>query len=149
MSWTDTTSANLPRDKRSALLRGLCGRCPNCGRGSIFRAFLKVADECSRCGEALHHQRADDAPAYFVILIVGHLVVPLALATEVAIGPPYWVHALLWAPLTIVLALPMLSAFKGAIVAWQWANYMHGFDPNTPTEQVLAAPALHSSDPAR
>jgi len=45
----------------------------------MFRAFLKVADHCAACSEALHHHRADDAPAYFVILIVGHVVVPLAL----------------------------------------------------------------------
>ena len=45
----------------------------------MFRAFLKVADHCPACGEALHHHRADDAPAYFVILIVGHIVVPLVL----------------------------------------------------------------------
>jgi uncharacterized protein (DUF983 family) len=149
MSWTDTTHDNPLRDKRSAMLRGFCGRCPNCGRGNIFRAFLKVADECGHCGEALHHQRADDAPAYFVILIVGHLVVPLALATEVALSPPYWVHALLWGPLTVTLALAMLPAVKGAIVAWQWANYMHGFDPNDMEARALAAPALRSSEPVR
>ena len=69
--------SSLPaRDAWSAMLRGLRGRCPNCGEGRMFRAFLKVADHCPACGEALHHQRADDAPAYFVIMIVGHIVVP-------------------------------------------------------------------------
>jgi uncharacterized protein (DUF983 family) len=97
----------------------------------MFRAFLKVADQCPVCGEALHHHRADDAPAYFVILIVGHVVVPLALVVEVAYAPPYWLHAALWLPLTIGLAVGLLQPIKGAIVGWQWANYMHGFDPNT------------------
>jgi uncharacterized protein (DUF983 family) len=113
-----------------SIRRGLHGHCPNCGRGHLFRAFLKVADRCGTCGEALHHQRADDAPAYFVILIVGHIVVPLALVAEVAYAPPYWVHAVLWLPLTIGLAVGLLQPIKGAIVGWQWANYMHGFDPN-------------------
>ena len=67
-----------------SMRRGFFGRCPNCGKGKIFRAFLKVADRCPACDEALHHHRADDAPAYFVILIVGHVVVPLALVVEVA-----------------------------------------------------------------
>lgn len=94
----------------------------------MFRAFLKVADRCPACGEDLSHQQADDAPAYFVILIVGHIVVPLALSVEVAYAPPYWLHVALWTPLTLGLALGLLQPIKGAIVAWQWANRMHGFD---------------------
>jgi uncharacterized protein (DUF983 family) len=147
MTWTDTTHDNPPRDKRLAMLRGFCGHCPNCGRGSIFRAFLKVADECPNCGEELHHQRADDAPAYFVILIVGHLIVPMALSLEVALSPPYWVHAVLWGPLTVGLGLALLPAVKGAIIAWQWANYMHGFDPNDAGDE-LGVPAK-AAGPAR
>ena len=108
--------------------RGLRGRCPACGRGHLFRAFLKVADRCDVCGEDFHHHRADDAPAYFVILIVGHVVVPVALAVEVAYAPPYWVHFALWAPLTIGMSLGLLQPVKGAIVAWQWATRMHGFE---------------------
>jgi uncharacterized protein (DUF983 family) len=113
-----------------SIRRGLRGRCPNCDRGNLFRAFLKVADRCGVCGEAFHHHRADDAPAYFVILIVGHVVVPLALVVEVVYAPPYWLHAVLWLPLTIGLAVGLLQPVKGAIVGWQWANYMHGFDPH-------------------
>ena len=79
----------------------------------MFRAFLKVADHCPACGEALHHQRADDAPAYFVILIVGHIVVPIVLAVEIAFAPSYWVHAALWLPLTIGLSLCSSAADQG------------------------------------
>jgi uncharacterized protein (DUF983 family) len=122
--------ALLPeRRKWQAIRRGFLGRCPRCGQGKMFRAFLKVADRCPVCGEALHHHRADDAPAYFVILVVGHVVVPLALVVEVIYAPPYWLHAVLWLPLTIGLAIGLLQPVKGAIVGWQWANYMHGFDP--------------------
>ncbi len=90
----------------------------------------------------MHHQRADDAPAYFVILIVGHIVVPLALVVEVAYAPPYWLHAVLWLPLTLGLAIGLLQPVKGAIVGWQWANYMHGFDP-----RAAAAEAAAGADP--
>ncbi|HVY58213.1 MAG TPA: DUF983 domain-containing protein [Xanthobacteraceae bacterium] len=123
-----TSLTDLPlRDGMQALSRGFRGRCPNCGEGRIFRAFLKVADRCDVCGEELHHHRADDAPAYFVILITGHIVVPLSLSVETAFAPPYWLHALMWLPLTLGLALGLLQPIKGAIVAWQWAHYMHGF----------------------
>lgn len=112
----------------TAMWRGFRGRCPSCGQGRLFRALLKVADACPACGEELHHHQADDAPAYFVIVIVGHVVVPLALSVEVSYTPPYWVHFALWAPLTIGLALGLLQPVKGAIVGWQWAARMHGFD---------------------
>jgi uncharacterized protein (DUF983 family) len=134
--WSDLSEAPpLPRRQAwPAMRRGLFGRCPACGRGALFRAFLKVAERCPACGEELHHQRADDAPAYFVILIVGHIVVPLALLSEIAYSPPYWVHAALWLPLTLILALGLLQPVKGAIIGWQWAHYMHGFDPRAEPE---------------
>jgi len=150
MSWEDSTpdpsqiapseSAQPRRPMWLSMRRGFFGRCPNCGIGRMFRAFLKVADRCPACGEALHHHRADDAPAYFVILIVGHVVVPLALVVEVAYAPPYWLHAVLWLPLTIALAIGLLQPIKGAIVGWQWANYMHGFDPNAEADAETADP---------
>jgi uncharacterized protein (DUF983 family) len=125
-----TEHSKLPaRDAWTAVLRGLRGRCPHCGEGRLFRAFLKVVDECPVCVEPFHHHQADDAPAYFVILIVGHLVVPLALAVEIEYTLPYWLHAVLWVPVTLGLALALLQPIKGAIVALQWAYRMHGFNP--------------------
>jgi uncharacterized protein (DUF983 family) len=127
-----------PRPIWRSLRRGMLSRCPACGLGPLFRAFLKVADRCTACEEELHHHQADDAPAYFVILIVGHIIVPLALIVEVAYSPPYWLHAALWLPLTAGLAIGLLAPIKGAIVGWQWANYMHGFDPNADAHANVA-----------
>lgn len=117
-----------------AMLRGFHGRCPSCGKGRLYRAFLKLHDQCPHCGEALHHHRADDAPPYFVILIVGHLVVPLILSLEMAAMPPLWVHLSIWLPLTLVLCLVLLPRVKGALVGLQWALRMHGF--GGPLEEV-------------
>jgi len=110
------------------LWAGLRGRCPSCGKGHMFRAFLKVADTCEVCGEELFHQRADDFPAYLVIVIVGHLVVPQIVAVEMAYQPAYWVHAVLWLPLTLALALLLIQPVKGAVIALQWRVGMHGFE---------------------
>jgi uncharacterized protein (DUF983 family) len=145
MSWHEQTPQVAPdhdapdkalraRPRWTSLRRGFLGRCPNCNRRKMFRAFLKVVDHCPACGEVLHHHRADDAPAYFVILIVSHIVVPAALVVEVMFAPPYWLHAAIWLPLTIGLAIGLLQPIKGAIVGWQWANYMHGFDPHAEAE---------------
>ncbi|MBO0741435.1 MAG: DUF983 domain-containing protein, partial [Hyphomicrobiaceae bacterium] len=119
-------------------------RCPNCGRGRMFRAFLKVADRCAVCDEALHHHRADDAPAYFTMLIVGHFIVGGALALERGLSPPMWVQLAIWLPLTLVGCLFLLPRVKGALVALQWALYMHGFDPTR-----VRDPSLDPGAPAR
>lgn len=94
----------------------------------MFKSFLKVADSCEVCGEEFHHHRADDFPAYIVIIIVGHLIVPMVLALETHVAPPYWVHFALWIPLTLVMCLALLQPTKGSIVALQWHVGMHGFE---------------------
>ncbi|MGE0338984.1 MAG: DUF983 domain-containing protein [Xanthobacteraceae bacterium] len=118
------------RDLGQAVKRGILGRCPNCGQGRLFGKFLKVVDECSVCHEKFKHHRADDAPAYVVILIVGHIIVPLALLVEKLYQPPHWLAFSIWLPLTLLMSLVLLQPVKGMIVAWQWAQRMHGFDPN-------------------
>lgn len=109
------------------LLRGMRGRCPACGEGKLFRAFVKVADRCSACGEDFHHHRADDFPAYLTIFLVGHLIIPIAMYVEIAFQPSYWLHAAIWAPLVIGLSIGLLQPIKGTIVALQWHMGMHGF----------------------
>jgi uncharacterized protein (DUF983 family) len=111
-----------------AMQRGFFGRCPHCGKGRMFRAFLKVADNCPACGEELHHHRADDFPAYIVIVIVGHILVPLVLMVETHIAPPYWVGMTLWPACVVALSLALIQPVKGAIVGMQWALGMHGFE---------------------
>ena len=114
----------------SAMRRGGALHCPNCGKGSLFERYLKVRHSCQTCQEALHHHRADDAPPYFTIFIVGHLIVGGVLSVEQAFHPEPWVQAVLWLPLTVVLSLALLPRIKGALVGLQWALRMHGFgDP--------------------
>ena len=115
------------RDIKTALLRGWKQRCPACGKGALYYKYLKVSDTCPACGEELHHQRADDAPPYFTMVIVGHVVVGGVLVLEKALAPPSWVHLALWLPLTVGLSLWLLPRVKGALVGLQWALHMHGF----------------------
>ena len=131
-SWT-TDLATLPRrNVWTAMRHGIRGRCPNCGEGKLFRAFLKVADNCSACGEDLHHHRADDLPAYLVIVIVGHIVVPLALMIETNYAPAVALQLAIYLPVTLVLSLLLLQPVKGAVVGLQWAFRMHGFGETNP-----------------
>ena len=119
-----------PRDRRSpwlAIGRGLRTRCPACACGRLYKSYLKTEETCGSCGEELFHHRADDAPPYFTMLIVGHVLVALILWTEIALSPPLWLHMLVWLPLTIVLSLLLLPMVKGAVLGLQWALRMHGF----------------------
>ena len=131
------------RDVWQAMARGAMCRCPKCGEGKLFRAYLKVNDTCPVCGEELFHHRADDLPPYISIVIVGHILIGVMLEVEMraqSINPMWYLATLV--PLAIVMPLAMLPSIKGAVVGLQWANRMHGFD------QSVADPALPEEDPA-
>ena len=93
-----------------------------------FGRFLKVADHCDVCSEDFTAQRADDFPAYLVIVVVGHIVVPALLAVAIAYDPPVWLQLAIWLPITLLASLGLLQPTKGAIVALQWQTGMHGFE---------------------
>ena len=131
-TWTRETGLVEKRDVWAALKRGFRGRCPRCGEGKLFRAYHKVANDCSSCGLDFTPHRADDLPAYLVIVIVGHIVVPSALMIETELSPPVWLQLSIYLPLTLVLSLLLLQPVKGAVVGLQWALRMHGFDENPP-----------------
>ena len=132
MTWTRETGLAEKRDVWAAMKRGFRGRCPRCGEGKLFRAFLKTADSCSHCGQDFTPHRADDLPAYLVIVIVGHLVVPTALWIETDFSPPVWLQLAIYLPFTLIASLALLQPVKGTVVALQWALKMHGFDDNPP-----------------
>jgi uncharacterized protein (DUF983 family) len=131
-TWTRWTGSVEKRDVWTSLKRGFRGRCPRCGEGKLFRAYLKVDNNCRVCGLDFTPHRADDLPAYLVIVIVGHLVVPTALMVETDFSPPVWLQLSIYLPLTLVLSLLLLQPVKGAVVGLQWALRMHGFDDNPP-----------------
>jgi uncharacterized protein (DUF983 family) len=136
-------AADAPRDVTTAVLNGLKCRCPKCGQGKLFRAYLKVVDACPACGEALHHNRTDDAPPWAVMLIVCHIVVGGVLSMEQAWTPPIWLMMAIWMPTTIALCLALLPIVKGGFVGLQWGLRMHGFgagaDPADPQPEPLPA----------
>jgi uncharacterized protein (DUF983 family) len=125
----DAADPDDPEDRpmRPALLRGWRRRCPNCGAGPLLRGYLTVRDSCQVCGEELHHQRADDGPAYLTILIVGHLMAPLILWAFIEFRPDPLVLASVFSVGTVALSLYLLPRLKGMLIAIQWARRMHGF----------------------
>jgi len=106
----------------SLLAVALLGRCPRCGEGPLFEKHLRPAPSCSACGLDYRFADSGDGPAVFVILIVGFVVVVGALVTEVKYAPPYWLHAVLWLPLTVILSLGLLRPAKALMIALQYRH---------------------------
>lgn len=104
-----------------AMRRGFRGYCPVCGTGRLFKSYVKLHPVCGHCHTALDPYRADDAPAYFTILLVGHIIVPGMVTLESAEHPALWIQWALWIPLTLILTLTLLPRIKGAVIALQWA----------------------------
>lgn len=102
------------------ILAGLAGRCPRCGKGTMFSGFLTLAPACKTCGLDYSFADAGDGPAVFVILLSGFIVVGAALVVEMVYQPPLWVHAALWVPLVIVTAVLPLRPIKGVLLALQY-----------------------------
>ncbi len=136
----DATNFAAPkRPTGKAMRNGARLKCPSCGIGSLYQGYLKSVEACANCGEELHHHRADDAPPYFTIMIVGHIVMPGILLVERAFKPDLWTHAAIWLPLTVILSLAILPVAKGALIGLQWALRMHGFDRSYVEEIDLTA----------
>lgn len=111
---SDTSSHALP------IAKGLRCRCPRCGEGRLFQGFLELKPRCEKCGLDYSFADAGDGPAVFVIFFAGFVVVFSALAVEVAYQPPYWLHALLWGPLILIVTLLPLRPMKGLMIALQY-----------------------------
>ena len=106
----------------SPFAAGLKCRCPRCGEGPLFRAYLKPASECESCGLDLSFADSGDGPAIFIIFIVGFLIVGMAAIVDALFHPPVFVHLLLWLPMTVILCLALLPPFKAVMIALQYRN---------------------------
>lgn len=103
----------------SALITGVKGRCPECGKGRLFKGFIQLENKCSECGLDYDFADSGDGPAIFIMMIVGFLVVAGAIYVEVHYMPPYWVHAALWLPGIVVLSAIFMRPLKGLLIALQ------------------------------
>ncbi len=103
-----------------SILAGLSCSCPRCGKGKLFQGFLTIRPRCEVCGLDYGFADSGDGPAVFIMFFAGAIVVGAALITEALYHPPYWVHAVLWLPLILVLTLGPLPPLKGLMIALQF-----------------------------
>jgi uncharacterized protein (DUF983 family) len=113
---------DAPHSTRSTLVTGLFGTCPRCGQGKLFRGLLDVAPHCDTCGLDFSFIDSGDGPAVFVTLIAGFAVLGAALWTELRYEPPFWVHLVVFLPLTLIVCIGLLRPLKGLLIALQYRN---------------------------
>ena len=111
-----------PPPTASVLVAGLKGRCPRCGQGALFRRGLVLREKCDSCGLSYAFADSGDGPAVFAIFILGFLILGGALLVEFKLGPPVWVHILLWGILTPLLAFFLLRILKATLIALQFKH---------------------------
>jgi uncharacterized protein (DUF983 family) len=113
-------SDKATRTLSEAIIAGLTCACPRCGRGKLFQGFLSLRPRCEVCGLDYGFADSGDGPAVFIMLLGGAIVVAAALITEVKFQPPYWLHAVLWLPLILIVTLGPLRPMKGLMIALQF-----------------------------
>lgn len=106
----------------STFAAGLLARCPRCGNGALFRSGLALRANCERCGLSYAFADSGDGPAVFAIFILGFVVLGGALLVEFRLGPPAWVHVVLWGLLTPLLAFGLLRVLKAMLIALQYKH---------------------------
>ena len=100
----------------------LFGCCPACGARTLFSGVVQFADRCRACGLDFARFNVGDGPAAFLTLIIGAVLVGLALWLEVAAHPPFWVHVILWVPLTTLAVLAGLRVSKAWLLISEYRN---------------------------
>ncbi len=119
---TDPVSDN-PRTMKGQPVLGeaaLFGLCPRCGSKTLFASAVQFAPRCNSCGLDYSRFNVGDGPAAFLTLIIGAVIVILAIWLQLAAGPPWWVHAMLWLPLTVVSVISGLRFAKAALLVREY-----------------------------
>jgi uncharacterized protein (DUF983 family) len=104
------------------VLAALGGLCPRCGSAGLFSGVIMFADRCAQCELDFSQFNVGDGPAAFLIMIVGAIVVALAVSVQLAFNPPFWVHILLWLPLTLAMVVGLLRIAKAALLILEYRN---------------------------
>ncbi len=105
-----------PKGQSGLIQAALFGECPSCGARTLFAGWVRFAPGCRACGHDFSAYNVGDGPAAFLILVIGALVSALAVVLQVMASPPFWVHVLLWVPLTFALVILSLRVSKAAML---------------------------------
>lgn len=100
----------------------LKGLCPRCGKPTLFASWIRFADSCSGCGLDFSAFNVGDGPAALLILVLGGAIVAAAITLELSVSPPFWVHLLIWIPVTAIAVVGALRISKAGLLALEYRN---------------------------
>ncbi|MGL5838940.1 MAG: DUF983 domain-containing protein [Sphingorhabdus sp.] len=118
MTQTETSCKGQPGLAEAALF----GLCPECGAKTLFAAPATFAPRCTSCGLDYSAFNVGDGPAAILTLFLGALIIALAIGLDIAVRPPFWVHALIWVLLTAIMVLFSLRFAKGVLLISEHRN---------------------------
>jgi uncharacterized protein (DUF983 family) len=117
---------NLNPKKRPSLMQAaFLGLCPDCGAKTLFSRVTRFADTCATCGVNFSRYNVGDGPAAFLIMGVGALILAGAILLHLTLAPPFWVHVVLWVPLTIGLTVAGLRVAKAVLLIIEHRKQAH------------------------
>ncbi|MGN6818535.1 MAG: DUF983 domain-containing protein [Sphingomonas sp.] len=100
----------------------LKGLCPRCGAPTLFAGWIRFADSCKACGLDFSAFNVGDGPAALLILVLGGAIVAAAIVLELSLSPPFWVHVLIWVPLSAAAVVAALRVSKAGLLALEYRN---------------------------
>ncbi len=112
-----------PSNPPTIVAVGLQGLCPRCGAKTLFDGVIKFAAQCRACGLDIDGFNVGDGPAAFLTLIIGTLICVAAITFELTVHPPWWLHVVLWVPITFALVIGSLRVAKGMLIASEYRNH--------------------------
>lgn len=115
-----TNAEHDTKGQPSIASAALFGLCPRCAARTLFDGVARFAPRCGACGLDYTRFNVGDGPAAFLTLIIGAVVAGLAIWVQIAFEPPFWVHILLWVPLTSLAVVMGLRAGKAALLAIEY-----------------------------
>jgi uncharacterized protein (DUF983 family) len=110
----------LPDSQASVLKAALTCRCPRCGRGPLFRGLISLRPACESCGLDFERMDVGDGFVVPILMVLGFLVVGGAIWFDFTYTPPLWLHAVIWPPVTVILAVLMTRYLKSFLAVQQY-----------------------------
>jgi uncharacterized protein (DUF983 family) len=116
------TDTQIQKGQPGLVEAALFGLCPECGAKTLFAAPARFAERCESCGLDYAAFNVGDGPAAILTLILGAVIIAAAISLDIAVRPPFWVHVVIWVPLTCLMVLVSLRLAKGALLVAEHRN---------------------------
>lgn len=102
-----------------AVTYALKNLCPYCGKGSLYKRFLKLQPSCSSCKSSYDTFDSADGPAFFVNALLCIVAGTISTVLEMTGGAPYWVHGVIWFVIIFGMTAILLRPAKSLIIGLQ------------------------------